>query len=97
MDKRLKAWVRRSHRTKDLHPSKQKWEVIWTDPEHPDKPYKQRTKGGFSTKTSAQAWVDDFLSRAHAGRYTDPAKAEATFLDLARRTATAGSSRATTT
>ncbi|KAA1423196.1 tyrosine-type recombinase/integrase [Nocardioides antri] len=75
-----KAWVRRNDRTKDLHPSKQKWEVLWTDPEQA---YKKRTKGGFSSKAAARAWADDFLDRVRNGRYTDPARAEVTFRTLA--------------
>jgi integrase len=82
-DNRLKAWVRKSYRTKDLHPSKQRWEVIWTDP-HANPPYKQRTKGGFPNKSSAQAWANDFLREARNGTYTDPDKAEVTFRDLAQ-------------
>lgn len=79
-----KAWVRKSHRTKDLHPSKQKWEVIWTDPEHPSKkPYSQRTKGGFTSKAQAQTWATEFLDRVRSGTYTDPAKATVTFKAVA--------------
>ena len=79
-----KAWVRKSHKTKDLHPSKQKWEVIYTAPEHPTrKPYSQRTKGGFTSKAQAQAWASEFLDRVRAGTYTDPTKAEATFRAVA--------------
>lgn len=81
-DKRLKAWVRKSHRTKHLHPDKQKWEVIWTDPEA-DRPYKQRTKGGFTSKAAAQAWATDFLDRARNGTYTDPKRADVTFREVA--------------
>lgn len=77
-----KAWVRKAHKTKHLHASKQRWEVIWTDPEATP-PYKQRTKGGFTDKRAAQAWADDFLNRARSGTYTDPAKAEVTFRALA--------------
>lgn len=79
-----KAWVRKSYRTKDLHPSKQKWEVIWTDPEHPTKkPYTERTKGGFTSKGQAQEWADDFLKRMRNGTYTDPTKGEAQFRAVA--------------
>lgn len=80
MDKRLKAWVRRSHRTKDLHPSKQKWEVLWTDP---DRAYRKRTKGGFTSKSAAQGWAADFLDRARRGDWIDPERARATFRAVA--------------
>jgi integrase len=81
-DKRLKAWVRKSWKTRDRHPDKQKWEVIWTDPEA-DPPFKQKTKGGFRSKSAAQAWAGDFLDRVRGGTYTDPTKAEVTFGALA--------------
>lgn len=79
--RQLKAWVRVSYRTRDLHPGKKRWEVIYTDPEHPTRPFGQRTKGGFRSKQSAQEWADDFLNRARSGSYTDPLKAEATFAE----------------
>ncbi len=83
MDKRLKAWVRPSHRTKNLHASKKRWEVLWTDP-NATPAYKKRTKGGFPSKKSAQDWADDFLNRNRNGTYTDPAKAEVTFAEEAK-------------
>lgn len=77
-----KAWVRKSHKTKNLHPDKQRWEVIWTDPEATPA-FKQRTKGGFQTKRAAEEWASDFLGRARTGTYTDPTKSEATFKTVA--------------
>ncbi|UMG92834.1 tyrosine-type recombinase/integrase [Nocardioides sp. TF02-7] len=78
-----KAWVRKSHRTKHLHPSKQKWEVIWEDPEHDRKPYTERTKGGFTSKAAAEEWAKDHRERTRSGAYTDPTRAEVTFRTLA--------------
>jgi integrase len=78
-----RAWVRKSHRTKDLHPSKQKWEVLWTDPEATPA-YKKRTKGGFQTRSAAQDWADDFLNQTRSGTYTDPTRATITFHTIAK-------------
>lgn len=75
-----RAWVRVSHRTKELHPSKQRWEVIYSEPGH-----KQRTKGGFPTKASAEDWADDFLSKTRHGQsWIDPKQGDITFRDMAR-------------
>lgn len=77
-----RAWVRISHRTKDLHPSKQKWEVLWTDP---GQDFKKRTKGGFSTKRSAQEWAEQFLSDTRIGEWSDPSKVTPTFAAVAQQ------------
>jgi hypothetical protein len=75
-----RAWVRVSHRTKDLHPSKQRWEVIYSEPGQ-----KQRTKGGFPTKGAAEDWADDFLSKTRHGQsWIDPKQADITFRDMAK-------------
>lgn len=81
-----KAWVRKSHRTKHLHPSKQRWEVIYEDPHHPTKPpYTERTKGGFPTKAAAEDWAKDHRDRTRSGAYTDPIKGTATLSEVAAR------------
>lgn len=82
MTKQLKAWVRQSHRTKDAHPDKKRWEVIWTDPH---RNYRQRTKGGFKTKKLAQGWADDFLTKARRHEYIDPEAQAITFGEFAEK------------
>ncbi|MFC7494531.1 MULTISPECIES: tyrosine-type recombinase/integrase [unclassified Nocardioides] len=76
-----RAWMRVSHKTKDLPASKRRWEVVYEDPNNG---FKRRTKGGFPTKTAAERWRDDeFLQPARQGEWVDPARGDALFKDVA--------------
>ena len=76
-----RAWVRISHRTKDLPKDKRRWEVVYEDPQQN---YKRRTKGGFRSKADAERWRDhEFLQPARAGHWVDPARGDATFASVA--------------
>ncbi|GAA1620844.1 hypothetical protein GCM10009789_87720 [Kribbella sancticallisti] len=75
-----RAWVRVSHRTKNLHPSKKRWEVAYEDP---TQNYKRRTKGGFTTKGVADKLADDFRDSTRNGTYVDPERGRHTFATVA--------------
>lgn len=80
-DRKPRAWVRKNARTKNLHPSKQKWEVIYEDP-NASPSFKQRTKGGFKTRALAQGWADDWTDPANP--HLDPVSAATPFPVVAR-------------
>jgi len=75
-----RAWVRVSHKTKDLPASKRRWEVVYEDPNNG---FKRRTKGGFSTKAAAEEWSVDFTKDARAGDWVDPALGDASLRTVA--------------
>ncbi|MBZ5739767.1 tyrosine-type recombinase/integrase [Nocardioides mangrovi] len=75
-----RAWVRVSHKTKDLPASKRRWEVVYEDPNNG---YKRRTKGGFASKAAAEEWSADFTQDARRGEWVDPARGDALFRDVA--------------
>ncbi|GAB3812057.1 Arm DNA-binding domain-containing protein [Kribbella italica] len=79
-DRKPCAWVRKNARTKNLHPSKQKWEVIYEDP-HANPPFKQRTKGGFRTKKAAEDWANDWTDPTNP--HVDPLKSSEPFESVA--------------
>lgn len=74
-----RAWVRVSHRTKDLHPSRKRWEVVYADPGTKSR----RTKGGFKTKGEAQEWAEEFTGSVRRGQWVDPEHGRVSFRKLA--------------
>ncbi|WP_426241851.1 tyrosine-type recombinase/integrase [Nocardioides sp. LHG3406-4] len=80
-----RAWVRVSHRTKDLPTSKRRWEVLYEDP-HADPPLKKRTKGGFTSKGDAERWRDeDSPAAKHNANqpWADPVRGDRLFQEVA--------------
>lgn len=76
MTRPARAWVRLSHRTRSAHPSKRRWEVVYEDP---TRNYRQRTKGGFTSKADADRWARGHRTATEQGRYIDSEAAAVTF------------------
>lgn len=82
-----RAWVRVSHRTKDLHPTKRRWEVVYeTGRMKPNGEPERRTKGGFPNKAAAEHYRDRETpyGKQNAGEpWVDPASGDVTFQTVA--------------
>lgn len=82
-----RAWVRVSHRTKDLPASKRRWEVVYETGEYRDDGTPiRRTKGGFLTRTEAGEYRDKETpaAKSHAGQaWVDPMRGDRTFQSVA--------------
>lgn len=75
-----RAWVRVSHRTKDLHPSKERWEVAYEDP---DAELQAPYQGSIHHESAADKWADDFRDSTRNGTYVDPERGKHTLATVA--------------